>query len=256
MQRVPPLLQMNRSTSTMNSERSNSLKKYNHYLVCLTCCYMLALLSTVMLANRPVAFEFLWGTVHLPGGIFIFPFVYVVLDILTETYGPSVSRSLIVVGFVTEFLLSLFGIAVSHMGYPDHFSESHVEAYKLVFNSTLWFVISSCIANLLGELINNHYIFKWKLKYNGQWFVVRSIISMAIGQAVLTFLVDMLAFGYKYPLYELSLIMLHGYLWKMAFAALMVIPSWWFVKYLKSLGIDSYESSKISTNPFAMNSDK
>jgi hypothetical protein len=44
--------------------------------------------------------------------------------------------------------------------------------------------------------------------------------------------------------------MLYGYAWKMACTAIMVVPSWMIVRYLKSLGIDSYESSKVDTNPF------
>lgn len=237
----------------MYPERSSSLKKYNHYLICLSCCYMLALLITVMLANRPVAVNLSWGTVHWPGGIFFFPFIYIILDIITETYGPSASRSLILIGFVAEFLLSIFAITVTHMGYPDYFDDGHAAAYKVVFNSTFWFVISSCVATLAAEFVNNYYIFKWKLKYDGQWYLIRSIVSMAIGQAVLTILVDLLAFGNKYPPYELYLMMLHGYSWKMAFTTLMIIPSWWIVKYLKSIGIDSYESSKVSNNPFGLN---
>ncbi len=234
----------------MKNERTTLLLQYNRYLICLSCFYMLALITTALLANRPVAVEFSWGTIYWPGGIFIFPVVFVALDIITETYGPSASRSLILMGFAVEFLMSIFGIIITNMGYPEYFQEGHAAAYKIVFESTFWFVISSFVGGLVAELINNHYIFKWKLKYNGQWFLVRSIISIAIGQAVLTVLVDLLAFGHKYPIYELSLMMLYGYLWKMAFTSLMIIPSWMIVKYLKGIGIDSYESSKADFNPF------
>lgn len=203
-----------------------------------------------MLANRPIAVGTSWGTIHWPGGIFIFPFVFVILDIITETYGPSASRSLILIGFACEFILSFSGIAVAHMAFPDYFTAEHASAYQIVFDSTMWYVVSSFVAALAGELINNYYIFKWKLKYNGRWFLVRSILSIAIGQAVLTIMVDLLAFGHKYPLYELTLMMFHGYSWKMLFTLVMVIPSWLIVRYLKRIGIDSFESSKVDINPF------
>lgn len=246
----PHRLSMSRLTFTMNNEEAVIVKKYTYYLICLSCCYILALLLTAILANRPVAVQLSWGTVHWPGGIFFFPFIFVTLDIITETYGPSASRSLILLGFISELLMSVFGIAVAHMGHPDYFKESDVVAYQTVFDSTFWFVISSFLAALLAELINNHYVFKWKLRYNGKWFLIRSILSIAIGQAVLTVLVDLLAFGAKYPFYELTLMMLHGYLWKMALTSLMIVPSWLIVRHLKSLGIDSYESSKVDANPF------
>lgn len=206
-----------------------------------------------MLANRPIAVDFYFVTMYSTGGIFIFPFVFIILDIVTETYGPSISRSLILMGFLAEFLMSIVGIAVSHMGYPESFQESHATAYKIVFDSTFWYVISSCVAALAAEFVNNYYIFKWKLKYKGQWFLIRSVISTAIGQAVLTVLVILLAFSNKFHLHELITVMLHGYLWKMAFTSLMVIPSWMIVKHLKNIGVDSYKSSKANINPFGLN---
>ena len=72
---------------------------------------------------------------------------------------------------------------------------------------------------------------------------------------MLTVLVDLLAFGHKYPLHELVLMMVYGYTWKMGFTLLMIIPSWLIVKHLKKMGIDSYESFKVRANPFDANTD-
>lgn len=241
---------MKNLTLTMHSIPTGLLKKYNQYLIGLSCSYIFALLATVMLANRPVAVELLGNTIHWPGGIFFFPFIFVTLDIVTETYGPAAGRTLILVGFAAEFLLSILGIAVVNLGYPTYFGKDQAMAYQIVFESTFLFVLSSFFATVIAELINNHYLFKWKLKYHGKWFLIRSVLSIAIGQAVLTVLVDMLAFGTKYPLHELTLMMLHGYTWKMVCALILAVPSWLFVKHLKHLGIDSYESAKVNANPF------
>jgi hypothetical protein len=208
--------------------------------------YLTFMLSTVSLANKIV----LLGNVILPGGIFVFPFTFCICDIVGEIYGYAYPRLFIWVAVFAELMFSIVTIAVSHMKAPEYFTYS--EAYQIVFDPTFRYVMSGLAGLLVGEFVNVYFLAKAKIAMRGKYFIFRSLLSTAIGQALLTIIVDLLNYTGKMPTVDLSIMMLSGFLWKMVFAVFLAFPAWLLVRHLKKVeGIDHYDINT-NFNPFIL----
>lgn len=209
-------------------------------------CYVTFMLTTVCLANK---LTMLHGFV-LPGGIFVFPFTFCICDVVGEVYGYAYPRLFIWIGVLSETIFSLVVVAVSHTEAPSYFLNSN--AYQFVFDPTLRYVISGFVALIVGEFVNIYLLAKWKVILRGRFFVLRSLLSTALGQASLTIIVDILNYTGKMPTCDLVSMMFMGYAWKMVAAILLVFPSWLIVKLLKrSEGIDHFDI-QTNFNPFIL----
>lgn len=212
--------------------------------------YITFMLATVCLANKLTVV----GGWILPGGIFVFPFTFGICDIVGEVYGYAYPRLFIWIGVFSEFVFSLVLITVSHTTAPEYFK--HSEAYQIVFDPTLRYVISGLIGLIVGEFVNVYLLAKWKIALQGKFFVIRSLISTALGQASLTIIVDILNYTGKMPTNDLISMMFSGYSWKMCVAVLLVFPAWIIVKYLKiAENIDHYDINT-NFNPFVLSLDE
>ncbi|MGC1181336.1 queuosine precursor transporter [Legionella sp.] len=213
--------------------------------------YVTFLLSTVCLASRITQI----GTMLEPGGIFVFPFTFSICDIVGEVYGYAYPRLFIWIGVLVECVFSLVLITVSHLPAPEFFTQA--TAYEIVFDPTLRYVISGLIGLLIGELTNVYLLSKWKIFLKGKFFILRSILSTALGQALLTVVVDFLNYFGKLTDHHLGWMMVCGYLWKMGFAVIMIFPAWLVVKYLKKVEqVDHYDiHTNFSPFVFGLNED-
>ncbi|HVT63161.1 MAG TPA: VUT family protein, partial [Legionellaceae bacterium] len=105
---------------------------------------------------------------------------------------------------------------------------------------------------LVGEIINIYLLAKLKIATRGKLYIPRSLISTAIGQALLTVIVDILNYTWKMPTIDLIAMMLSGYVWKMFFAFIIAFPSWLLVKYLKKIEQIDYYDINTNFNPFIL----
>ena len=202
------------------------------------------MLSTVCLASRITQI----GSMLVPGGIFVFPMTFCICDIVGEVYGYAYPRLFIWIGVLAEFLFSLILITVSHLPAPEFFNQA--EAYQIVFDPTLRYVGSGLMGLLVGELTNVYLLAKWKISLRGKFFIFRSLLSTAFGQAFLTIIVDTLNYFGKLPDHNLGWMMLCGFFWKMCCALIMVFPAWLLVRYLKTVEhVDHYDINT-NFNPF------
>ncbi len=212
--------------------------------------YIAALLSTVCLANR----LFLIHGMLQAGGMIVFPLTFTICDIVGEVYGYAYPRLFIWLGVLAEFIFSFSTIIVSHLPAPEYFHS--IKSYQIVFDPTLRYVFSGMIAFLVGEFVNIYFLTKWKIKTQGKLYMLRSLVSTALGQASLTIIVDILNYTGKMPLNEIGWMMICGFMFKMTYVLVMLFPSWLCVKFLKKFeGIDYYD---INTNfsPFSLSLEK
>lgn len=209
-------------------------------------CYLTFMLATVCLANKLTVVN----DMILPGGIFVFPFTFCICDIVGEVYGYAYPRLFIWIGIFAEMIFSLVLISVSHTTAPNYFKYS--KAYQIVFDPTFRYVVSGLIALLAGEFVNVYLLAKWKIALHGRFFILRSLISTAIGQACLTIIVDILNYTGKMPTIDLISMMFSGYFWKICFAILLVFPAWLLVKYLKYVENIDYYDFNTNFNPFVL----
>lgn len=220
-------------------------KQYKYPLLLLG-LYLICLLSTVCLASR-ITYV---GPLIQPGGIFLFPVTFTVCDIVGEVYGYSYPRLFIWIGAAAEFIFSISLISVAHMPYPVDLK--HPEAYQIVFDPTFRYVCSGLVALLIGEFTNVYILAKWKIRLRGRLFYMRSIVSTALGQAMLTIIVDLLNYSGKLTNSHLVWMMFSGYIWKMGFALLAAYPAWLIVKKLKQVENVDYFDVNTNFNPFSL----
>ncbi|CEK09266.1 queuosine precursor transporter [Legionella hackeliae] len=209
--------------------------------------YLTFLLATVCLASRIT----LIGSMLEPGGIFIFPITFCICDIVGEVYGYAYPRLFIWIGVLAELIFSCVVIAVSHLPAPEFFN--YIEAYQIVFDPTLRYVGAGLVGLLVGEFVNIYLLAKWKIFLKGNFFIFRSLLSTALGQACLTIIVDTLNYFGKITDHYLGWMMICGYLWKMGCAIIMVFPAWLLVKYLKRIENVDYYDINTNFNPFIFN---
>ena len=208
--------------------------------------YVTFLLATVCLANKITQV----GPLLEPGGIFVFVFTFVICDIVGEVYGYAYPRLFIWIGVMTELLFAIVVTSVSHLSSPEYFKFS--EAYPAVFDPTLRYVCSSLIGLLFGEFTNVYLLAKWKIRLRGKYFILRSLVSTAFGQACITIIVDILNYTGSMSVSDLMVLMCSGYLWKMSFSLLLVFPAWLLVRYLKKAENIDYFDLHTNFNPFML----
>ncbi len=218
--------------------------RYPYYLLT---AYLLAVITTMAMANKIISF----GPVILPAGIFIFPFSFLVNDIAAEAYGYSYPRLFIWLGLISTLIFSLYSITLSWTHAPTYFTYS--SAYKTVFDPTFRFFISTIVSLFVAEFINIFLLAKSKIRFQGRFFILRSLGSTAIAQAALSISSDIVAFsGNTSGISHLINMMLSGFLVKMAIAILAVFPSWLIVRYLiRKDAVDHYDINTRFT-PFSL----
>ncbi|MDF1646617.1 MAG: queuosine precursor transporter [Legionellaceae bacterium] len=208
--------------------------------------YITFLLITVIVSNRLT----MLGCLLEPGGIYFFPLIFPILDIMGEVYGYSYPRLFIWIGGLCELLFAVAVTSVAYFPYPDYFH--YVEAYRIVFDPTIRFVFSSLLGTMIGEFLNVYLLAKWKVKLRGQSFVIRSLLATAVGQAALTIIVDLLAFSGKMSGQHLVWMMVSGYSYKMMYSALFAFPAWVVIKKLKEKERVDYFDINTNFNPFRL----
>lgn len=236
-----------KSTAIFNSLSRKKQYKYPYVLLAV---YLTLMLSTVCLASKIIVI----GNIVLPGGIFVFPLAFNMCDVVGEVYGYAYPRMFIWIGVIAEVLFMMVTIAVSHLPSPAYVH--HAEAYQMVFDPTLRYVLSGLAGLLVGEFVNIYLLAKAKIAMRGKYFIIRCLISTAIGQGTLTIIVDILNYIGKMPNHDLIVMMISGFSWKMVFGLIFAFPVWMLVKYLKKAEqIDFYD---VNTNftPFTFSLDE
>jgi len=136
----------------------------------------------ISLFGTPLAFD---------GGTLLFPFAYILGDILTEVYGFKTARKVIWTGFAA-LILTAFVFFVLGLLPPENYWEEEVgsAAYNLILGgiSSGGIVIASLAAYLAGEFSNSIILSKIKVKMKGRLLWVRTIGSSLAGQLIDTFI--------------------------------------------------------------------
>ncbi len=208
--------------------------------------YLTCMLATVCMASK-LTIIYHW---ILPGGIFIFPFTFCICDIVGEVYGYAYPRLFIWIGVTSELFFSWIVIFISHTSAPDYFQNP--ESYQIVFDPTFRYVLSGLTGLIVGEFLNVYLLAKFKIALKGNFFIIRSLVSTALGQASLTIIVDILNYTGKMPSIDLVSMMISGFLWKMVFATIMVFPSWLLVRFLKRAEKIDHFDICTNFNPFVL----
>ena len=142
------------------------------------------------------------GTLNFTAGVIVWPFVFILTDVINEYFGVRGVRfiSWVAVGLISyAFIAAYTAISLAPakfwvdinagMGVPDI-----QKAYAQIFGQGLWTICGSIVAFILGQLIDV-VIFHRILKITGDRFVwLRATASTAVSQLLDSFVVLYIAF--------------------------------------------------------------
>jgi queuosine precursor transporter len=209
------------------------------------------LLTTLFIATNFTYFTMAPRILHIfhlyePGGILIFPFTFLLSDVITEVYSYKYSRFLIWCVILTLGIFTLFTwismlipTAVIKYGYIG------------VFDNYPRLYLGVTIATFFSFFINNYILAKFKIKMKGRFFWLRSIMSTSVGHAVFSATWVIIFHWHEIASITILKLILDMYIWKMSFEILATpiaaLVSW----QLKQKEGDIYDTNT-NFNPFTL----
>jgi len=182
------------------------------------------------------------------GGTILFPFVYVLGDVLTEVYGFKTARRVIWTGFAAMALTTGVFFTLGVMP-GEAFWEAETggsSAYSAILGGMSYggIVLASLAAYLAGEFSNSAILSKLKVKMQGRFLWVRTIGSSLIGQMLDTMIFVFIATLTGVFIWEIfwSLV-ITNYILKVGIEAAVTPFTYKLSDFLKKKeGVDVYDS--------------
>jgi hypothetical protein len=191
-------------------------------------------------------FHFL--SLDMPGGIVLFPIVYVFADILTEVYGYALSRRVIWTGFGALLLLILTLTIVQHL--PSASFWTLQKEYDDILGKVPRIIVASITAYFLGEFANSFTLAKFKLQTKGKRMPLRFVLSTVIGQFIDTSVFVLIAFTGTMNVNDLILVVLSAWAFKVSWEIIALPITLPLVKKLKKIENQDYYDKDTNFSPF------
>lgn len=168
---------------------------------------------------------------NLTAGVLLWPFVFVLTDVINEYYGIKGVRflSFLAVGLISyAFLMVQLGI----MSPPAEFwittkvnkgIENYDVAYRGVFGQGQWIIIGSLVAFLVGQIVDVRTFHGIKKATGEKWVWLRATGSTLVSQFIDSFVVLFIAFYWGAD-WSLTLVLAVGvvnYIYKFVMAILL-----------------------------------
>lgn len=234
-------------------DESTEITKEPKYLIFIAMTYILVVITAMTLTPRVLGLHipFTQHVLPLPGGLFIFPIIYILDDIMAEVYGFARSRKVIWFATFCCFLYLLMTQLSIHLPEPSYTHTT--ENYLVVFNGIVPVFIGTIIGLVIGSFINNYLISKLKVTFGGKKFWIRAIASTAVGEAVVGAIGGTIAFfstlGFSWHLVEIIVVTYIFNLLYEAFAMPLIVLLVMLLKKYETM--DVYDFS-VNYNPFRM----
>jgi uncharacterized integral membrane protein (TIGR00697 family) len=173
------------------------------------------------------------GSLSFTSGVLLWPFVFLMTDIINEYYGRRGVRyiswltvALISYGFLAAYLtISLapagFWVSVNREhGVPDMQA-----AFASVFGQGMWTIVGSLVAFLIGQLIDVAVFHRIRMLTGERWIWLRATGSTAVSQLIDSFVVLYIAFVIGPQHWPIPLFLAVGtvnYAYKLLMAVLLI----------------------------------
>ena len=167
------------------------------------------------------------------GGALLFPFTYVLGDVLAEVYGFAKARMVILMGFAASVLAA--GVFLIVQAMPPAEEYANQEAFEAVLGFVPRIVAASLLAFLVGQLLNAYVLVKIKERYGPDRLWVRLLGSSVVGEAADTIVFCTVAFlgvltGANFWNYVLV-----GFVYKMTFEVILIPVSYFVIARVRRL---------------------
>ena len=153
-----------------------------------------ALFATLLIVSNTCSTRFisLGGVFEFDAGTLVFPFSYILNDLVTEVYGYRRSRRVIWTGFLA-LGISAAAIALAGLFDPAEGWDG-AEAWDSILGLWPRLVIASLTAYFVGEFVNAYVLAKLKVRTEGRRLGLRLLGSTAVGQVFDTLIFASIAF--------------------------------------------------------------
>jgi queuosine precursor transporter len=194
--------------------------------------YLMATFVGLLLISNIGAVKLIeFGPIITDGGVFLFPLVYIVGDVLSEVYGFKAARKAIYTGFAMAVLASFtFYLVQISPAASDWRNQS---AFESVLGFVPQIVLASISGFLVGQLLNSWVLVKIKEKTKEKKLWLRLIGSTAVGELADTLVFCTIAFygvitGWNFVNYVVV-----GYLYKTLVEVLLLPVTYNVIKIVK-----------------------
>ena len=214
------------------------------------------LFVAVLLLTPPLDSKFIsLGPLIVPGATLLFPFAFVINDVLTEVYGYVRSRRVIWTGMACQVLAALNYWLVGAIPAAPFWNNQ--DAYSAILGIAPRIAVASLVAYLAGEFANSIVLSRMKFTQQGRrgwrqgW---RFLASTLLGEAVDSVVFMLVAFAGVLPERELLSSLLTIYFVKVAVEVLVLPGSTRLANWLKRVeAFDQLDDpSATSYNPFRL----
>ncbi|MBB4736279.1 putative integral membrane protein (TIGR00697 family) [Micrococcus cohnii] len=168
------------------------------------------------------------GPLIFDGGAFLFPFVYIIGDILAEVYGWRRARRAIVLGFAMLGLAAVTYQVVALTTPVEGF-----EVWDQALAPVLRITLAGLAAFLVGSLLNATIVVRMKRRMRERNVALRLILSTIVGQFVDTLIFCTIAFAGTIGLLEFVNYTVTGFVYKTLLEILLVPVTVAIIAWLK-----------------------
>jgi len=188
--------------------------------------YVGALYASNLLGGKLMPIGF--GGRGLTVSIIMFPFLFLITDIVGEVYGKKTAKHFVRIGLISLLVLlawQIFALYVPEASPNDWYKDVFNGAYSTVFGLSVSFTIASICAFFFGQHVDvfTYHIMK---KIQGKKLLwLRNNVSTIIGQFVDTTLWTFIAFSPK---------LFDGSFTPLSLFSLIVVP-YWLAKVIMAL---------------------
>lgn len=219
-------------------------KTWNYFFVAVFFVALLMISNTVAVKIISI------GNFTVTGAIFIFPFTYILSDILTEVYGYRGSRPIIWAGFCAIIFMAIMYTFVGILPAAPFWHDQN--SFEIILGQVPRIVIASLLGYLAGSFSNSFILSRMKVWMKGKYLFARTIGSTIIGEGIDSIIFVLVGFAGLIPDTSLLEVIVSSYLIKIGIEIIVTPITYKAVNYLKAKeNIDTYDTD-ISYSPFKL----
>ena len=167
---------MNKVSENPSKNRIKNQMNNHTALMIVTALFVTSYLVSNVMAVKVIS---LFGLFYFDAGTIVFPFAYMLGDVLTEIWGYRTARKVIWLTFLCNIIMVVCTQIGVWLPSPDYLDET-ANAYNHIFSYVPRIVVASLTGFLLGELSNAWLMEKIKKITGNKRLWVRTIGSSAV----------------------------------------------------------------------------
>ena len=172
-------------------------KSTRHFGVSLLICTVL-FVTCLITSNLLETKLFQIGRLTLTAGFIIFPVSYIVNDCMAEVWGFKITRLVIWLGFILNFLVVAAGELAVLLPPADCWLDNEPH-FNYVVGLAPRITGASFVAFLIGSFLNAYVMSRMKVLSSGRHFSLRAIVSTIVGEGADSLVFFPLAFYGSVP---------------------------------------------------------